>query len=102
MQEVVHPLQLPSVCVWGGGGGADEIHVLWWKSSWWVSTFRFVCTHCILSTGLKSNNDQVWGGGGGGCEGGGGMKGIVVGENQLFGVWWEIKTQSSTVDSGRK
>ena len=50
-------------CVWGG---ADEIHVLWWKSSWWVSTFRFVCTHCILSTGLKSNNDQVWGGGGGG------------------------------------
>ena len=69
MQEGVHPLQLPSVCV-----GGDEIPVLWWKSSWRVSTFRFMCTHCILSTGLKFNNDKVCLGGGGGGEGGGGMK----------------------------
>ena len=55
-----------------------------------------MCTHCILSTGLKSNHDQVCVCmcGEGGYEGvrvEGGWKsltGIVVGENQLFGVWW--------------
>ena len=75
-----------------------------------------MCTHCILSTGLESNNDQVCvcvcvcGGGGGGVRVEGGWKsltGIVVGENQLSGVWWVIKgiyrcMKSSTMGIGWK
>ena len=48
--------------------------------SWWVSIFRFVCTHCMVSTGLKCNHNQVCGG----MRVEGGWKsliGIVVGEN---------------------
>ena len=64
MQEAVHPLQLPSVC------GGDEIHVLWWKSSWWVSIFRFVCTHCIAVQVLNPTMTKCVGGEG--ARGGGG------------------------------
>ena len=62
VQEPVYTSTALATCVWGGGG--DEIHVLWRKSSWLESIFRFVCTHCILSTGLTSK-----------CVGGEGARG---------------------------
>ena len=62
VQEAVHPLQLPSVC------GGDEIHVLWWKSSWWVSIFRFVCipVQVLNPTMTKCVGGEGARGGGGG------------------------------------